>query len=335
MKIKLSNEIIYDWLSFTTKIHTLSEVLDLLDFRPDTVRFKEQEKGRYFYKKSLYFDGIAIYYDGYTKANGDQGICVEMSGKGLRNLEEYSSADYDKIFDLILKNYSYDADKRKMNLTRLDVAYDDFEGVLDIDNLCTETLYENYVSRFKDWNVIKGSKGSSVCHGSNKSSVFIRIYDKLKEQHAEEFLEHWVRCELQLRQENAVGFAMLKNSIEKNYFDVLNQYLRYIVPSDDSNKRRAVTAPYWLDFIRSADCRSIFNKPKNDYRIENLLNYVDNQLSGAISTYIDIIGVENFLKNINYSRKGKQLNPKYKTLKEQADANGNAILEYLKENGLE
>lgn len=52
MKIKLSNEIIYDWLSFTTKIHTLSEVLDLLDFRPDTVRFKEQEKGRYFLRSA-------------------------------------------------------------------------------------------------------------------------------------------------------------------------------------------------------------------------------------------------------------------------------------------
>ena len=336
MKIKPENEIIYDWLSFTTKIHTLNEVLDLLDFRPDTVRFKEQEKGRYFYKKSLYFDGISIYYDGYTKANGDQGICVEMSGKGLRNWEEYSSADYDKIFDLIIKNYSFDADNRKMNLTRLDVAYDDFEGVLDIDNLCTETLYENYVSRFKDWNVIKGSKGSSVCHGSNKSSVFIRIYDKLKEQHVEELLEHWVRCELQLRQENAIGFIKLKTHIEKSYFDVLNQYLRYIVPSDDdSNIRRAPTAPHWLNFIRSAESRSIFNKPKNDYKIENLLNYVDNQLSGAISTYIDILGVDKFLDNINNARKGKTLNPKYKTLKEQADANGNAILEYLKEKGLE
>lgn len=154
MKIKPENEIIYDWLTFTTKLHNVNEVLDLLDFRPDTVRFTEQEKGRYFYKKSLYYDGIAIYYDGYTKANGDQGVCVEMSGKGLRNWEEYSSADYDKIFDLILKNYSLDADNRKMNLTRLDVAYDDFEGVLDIDNLCTETLFENYVSRFKDWNVM-------------------------------------------------------------------------------------------------------------------------------------------------------------------------------------
>ena len=43
--ISPKNQIIYDWLSFTTKIHTLGEVLDLLDFRPDTVVFKEQEKG--------------------------------------------------------------------------------------------------------------------------------------------------------------------------------------------------------------------------------------------------------------------------------------------------
>lgn len=340
MKIKPDNQIIYDWLSFTTKIHSLCEVLDLLDFRPDTVRFKEQEKGRYFYKKSLYFDGIHIYYDGYTVKNGDQGICVEMSGKGLRNWEEYSSADYDKIFDLILKNYSLDADKRKMNLTRLDVAYDDFNGILDSELLFRESELYHYCSRFNHMELKKDCdnravSGLTVAHGSMKSNVYIRIYDKRLEQHVEEFLEHWVRCEIQLRQENAIGFIMLKTPIEKSYFDVLNQYLRYIVPfGDDSNIRRASTAPYWLNFIRSAESRSIFNKPKNDYKIENLLNYVDNQLSGAISTYIDIIGVEKFLDNINNARKGKNLNPKYKTLKEQADANGNAILAYLKEHGL-
>ncbi len=339
--ISPKNQIIYDWLSFTTKIHTLGEVLDLLDFRPDTVVFKEQERGRYFYRKSLYFDGISIYYDGFSQKNGDMGICVEMSGKGLRNWEEYSSANYEKIFDLIRKNYHLDADKRKMNLTRLDVAYDDFEGLLDGELLFRESDDGNYCSRFNHLDLHKDKdngviSGLTIGHGSIKSNVYIRIYDKRLEQKADELISHWVRCELQLRHENAYGFICLKNSIEKNYFDVLNNYLRYIVPSpEDSNLRRAQIAPYWLAFIQSAESKRIFNKPKNDYKLENLLNYVDNQLSGAITTYIDIVGVDNFLKNIHHSRSGKQLNPKYKSLKEQADANGSAILEYLKEHNLE
>lgn len=338
--IQPSNQIIYDWLSFTTKIHTLSEVLDLLDFRPDIITFKSEEKGRYFYRKSLYYDGIHIYYDGFTSKNGDMGICVEMSGKGLRNWEEYSSADYDKIFKLILANYSDDPDKCRMKLTRLDVAYDDFEGLLDLSYIARQAIDYNYVSRLKKCSINqefskKSTIGLTVAHGSMSSNVYIRMYDKLLEQEAQELLKHWVRVEIQLRHENAMGFIMLKNPIEKSYFDVLNQYLRYIVPSSDSNDRRVCTAPYWLNFIRSAESRSIFNKPKNDYKIENFLNFVDNQLSGSISTYIDIVGVDKFLENIYNARKGKTLNPKYKTLKEQADANGNAILEYLKEHGLE
>lgn len=335
------NQIIYDWLSFTTKIHTLNEVLDLLDFRPDTIRFKSEEKGRYFYRRSLYYDGIHIYYDGFTKENGDQGICVEMSGKGLRNWEEYGSADYDKLFKLILSNYSYDTDKCKMKLTRLDVAYDDFEGLLDLPYIFRQADDGNYVSRLNlcTLNCDKRKRdiiGQTVAHGSMKSNVYVRIYDKRLEQKAQDILSHWVRCEIQLRHENAVGFIMLNTPIEKRYFDVLNNYLRYIVPSeDDSNDRRAVTAPFWMNFIRSAESRSIFNKPKNDYKIGNLQNYVETQLSGAISAYADIIGVENFLRNINNARKGKTLNPKYMTLKEQADSNGNAILEYLREHNLE
>ncbi len=338
--INPSNQIIYDWLSFTTKIHNLSEVLDLLDFRPDTVRFKQEEKGRYFYRKSLYYDGIHIYYDGFTVENGDQGICVEMSGKGLRNWEEYSSADYDKLFKLIINNYSDDSDKCKMKLTRLDVAYDDFEGILDLPLISREAIEYNYVSRLKKCSINEDFAkrtvvGLTVSHGSMSSNVYIRMYDKRLEQKVQELLKHWVRVEIQLRHENAMGFIMLKTPIEKSYFDVLNQYLRYIVPSSDSNIWRACTAPYWLNFIQSAESRSIFRKPKNDYRIDNLVSYVEKQLSGAIDTYISIVGVENFLRNINLSRKGKPLNPKYRTLKEQSEANGNALLEYLKEHGLE
>lgn len=338
--IQPTNQIIYDWLSFTTKIHNLSEVIDLLDFRPDTVRFKQEDKGRYFYRKSLYYEGIHIYYDGFTIKNGDQGICVEMSGKGLRNWEEYSSADYDKLFDLILANYSDDPDQCKMKLTRLDVAYDDFEGLLDLPYIFTETLSNNFVSRLKtqEFNCKRRSGkniGLTVSHGSMQSNLYIRIYDKRLEQKAQEILKHWVRCEIQLRHEDAMGFIKLKTPIEKSYFDVLNNYLRYVVPSDDTNDRRASTAPFWLKFIRSAEAKSIFNKPKNDYKIENLMGYVENQLSGSIKTYMDIFGVDNFLRNINQASQGKPLNPKYKTLKEQSEANGNALLEYLKEHGLE
>lgn len=333
------NQIIYDWISFTTKIHSVSDILSLLDFRPDTVRFNDNDQGRYFYKKSLYYDGIHIYYDGFSKEYGNMGVCVEMSGKGLRNWEEYGNADYDKLFNLILDNYSEDSDKCMMKLTRLDVAYDDFEGILDLKTIMRDAFDYNYLSRLRNCSVNCDMSegvftGLTVAHGSMKSNVYIRLYDKRLEQKVQNILDHWVRVEIQLRKENAIGFIMLKDTIEHSYFSVLNQYLRYLVHSEDSHRERWSTAPYWLNFVKSAESKSIFRKPKNDYKPENLLLYVEKQLSGAVSTYIELVGVDNFLVNLYNARSGKPLNPKYKAIREQADANGQLLLDYLKEHDL-
>lgn len=127
----------------------------------------------------------------------------------------------------------------------------------------------------------------------------------------------------------------LNDTVEKKYFMVLNNYLRYIVPTNnDSNSSVLDTAPYWLKFIESAESKSIFHKPADNYSFDKLYGYVNNQLSGAISTYIDVVGVDQFLTDINRSRKGKDLNSHYKAIKDECDAHANNILKYLEERGL-
>lgn len=321
----LSNSIIYDYITFTSKIHSPLSILEFLGL--DGISF-EPLNGRYGYRDRLHYEGISILYNG----REDMGICVEMSGKGCRTWEAYGNSDYDSLFSEILENYSDDSEKRKMNISRLDVAYDDFTGVIDLPLLCFETQKKHFVSNFQHWKCTIGDDGLTVNHGCTSSNVFIRIYDKRAEQKVENLLSHWVRCEIQLRHECALGFIKLKSSIEESYFNVLNEYLRYIVPNDnDDTVTRQDIAPYWLNFIQSAESKSIFSKPAYNYNFDRLYGYVNNQLSGAISTYINIVGVDQFLTDINNSRKGKKLNPKYKTLLEQADANGNAILQYLSE----
>lgn len=323
-----TNYIIYDWITFTSKIHSEVSIVEFLGLKD--LHF-ENLKGFYGYRDRLYYEGISIHYNG----RADMGVCVEISGKGCRTFEKYGNADYDAIFDEILSNYSDDSDKRQMNITRLDIAYDDFNEILDLPLLCTETQKQHFVSRFKDWEVIFGNKGIAVNHGSKCSNVYIRIYDKRLEQKVEKIIPHWVRCELQIRKECALGFIKLKDTVEKKYFMVLNNYLRYIVEnSEESNSSRLDTAPYWLKFMECADSRSIFHKPADNYSFDKLYNFVNNQLSGAISTYIDIVGADQFLIDINNSQKKKVLNPKYKNLKEEYDAPGSGILKHLKERGL-
>ena len=89
------NYIIYDWITFTSKIHSQLSIVEFLGLQD--LKF-ENLKGFYGYRDRLYFDGISIHYNG----REDMGICVEMSGKGCRAWEKYGNSDYDGLFSEIL-----------------------------------------------------------------------------------------------------------------------------------------------------------------------------------------------------------------------------------------
>lgn len=323
------NKIIYDWLTFTTKIHSVSDVIEMLGL--NDVSFIQLEKGMNGYPFCMHYCGISICYGG----RDDMGVCCCMSGQGCRSFETYGNGDYDSLFDTIIDNYHEDGDKRQMNLTRLDIAYDDFYGLLDIDTIAIETLNQNYVSRMEKWSVTNSSDGCSVGIGSMRSDTYIRIYDKKAERRRDD-LDHWVRCEIQLRGSNAIGFAKLGGDICENYFGVLNNYLRFVVPSDtDTNKRRWKSAEWWVNFLESYDSVSIFSRPGVEYNIMKLDGYVFGQCSGAVQTMIDIIGVTQFFRQLRTSVSGRDLNPKYKDLKNQMGTSSDGILEYLRERGAE
>ena len=323
------NKIIYDWLTFTSKIHSVDDIISLLGL--SNVSFIRLERGMNGYPECLHFGGISICYGG----REDMGVCCCMSGQGCRSFETYGNGDYDSLFATIIENYSDDSDKRQMNLSRLDIAYDDFIGLLDIDVIAIETLKQNYVSRMEKWTVTNSSDGCSVGIGSMRSDTFIRIYDKKAERNRDD-LDHWVRCEIQLRGSNAIGFAKLDGNIIDNYYGVLNNYLRFVAPSDtDTNKRRWKTAEWWDKFLESYDSVSIFARPGVDYNIMHLDRYVFGQCAGAVKTIIDILGVGNFFRELRTAVNGRDLNPKYKDLKNQLGTSSDGILEFLRERGSE
>jgi phage replication initiation protein len=318
---------IYDWLSFSTKIDTKSSVIELLGLKD--LPFQDL-KGFYGYRDRKYFDGIGVHFNG----RRDMGVLVEMSGNGCRAWEQFGTGDYDGLFKLISNNYSTKSEERKMNLTRLDVAYDDFKGLLDLEVLKKDTEAQNFVSRFKDWQVIQGTSGDSVIHGSRKSDVYIRIYDKRAQLELDE-IYHWVRCEIQLRKERAMGFINLPGVVDLKYFEVLNNYLRYTVPSDDTNVSRRANAPYWDKWLATSKKSSVYTKPGTDYNLNNLLGFAIGQGGAAISTAINILGVDSFMKLLFESRKYKTISPKYLELLNRYDAGfSNEVLKFLDERGV-
>ena len=231
-----------------------------------------------------------------------------MSGKGCRAFESYGHGDYNVIFDVCIQMSEY------INVTRLDIAYDDHIGLLNIDRICRDVRKQEYISRSREWEVIESSKGTSCTIGSHASPVLVRIYDKAAERNLNDGT-HWIRVELQLRDERAYEFVnkLFLFGLGGLFRGVLCNYLRFVVEDpEETNRSRLKTKPYWNKLLENAEKISIYIKPGVEYNLERLDSFVFNQAGNAIDAAIAIHGVVGF-HNMVSERKVKP-NPKYKEI---------------------
>lgn len=324
----MQNKILFDWLSFTVKIKRVDVngvLLETFDYH-DIIRllglencpFQELSGVRGF-KKRFYFNSISIHCD----SDIYDYMWVEMSGQGCRAFESLSShQSYSYLFNFFLNNPDI------ANITRLDVAYDDFQGLLDIYAIAHDTVPDvrdtktyNYVSPMRSHEVTVSDKGICVVIGSNRSEVLFRFYDKAAERNKSDVIPHWIRCEIQLRRARAYEFIRLleqeNETVDNLYFLVLNHYLRFVKPDEtDSNKSRWNLADHWVAFATSVttESRSLFVKPGLDYNLAKLDNVVENQFGGGVYTYCKIHGIQTLVDRLQEKFKTIKLNPKYQRL---------------------
>ena len=292
------NIVLYDWLSFTSKTHSPDQLISALGL--SHVPWVET-KGARGYKDRKYFSCISIHYNG----RADMGVWVEMSGQGCRTFESLSKVGWDNLFKFIRNN--------QLKITRLDVAYDDHTGLLNIRQIVEDTQSGMYISKSDYWETVLSSKGSTVQIGSPQSKVLIRIYDKAAERGKLD--EHWIRVEIQLRDDRAVQFTKIPLSIGQAFAGVLLNYLRYIEPGEDSNKWRWPMTAYWSALVEDAERISIYQTPGMEYNEERCKNYVINQAGNAIDACIQMYGIDNFVSMIENRETMK--NPKYDLLIQQ------------------
>ena len=296
------NIILLDWLTFSVKSMSLEDVKALLGLW-DMVEWQEL-KGFYGYENRLYYCGMSINYGG----NNDT-ICCELSGQGCRAFETYS---FYKNFGQLL-NFIY-LHSDIFNLTRLDVAYDDFDGFLNlktIDKALADNLYTSKFSNIRSEVPRRGDVGFTIYFGSMKSNTMFRIYDKRAERSRSD-LDHWIRFELQLRDESAKNFL---NALEiHNYnvgfcfYGVVNNYIRFVVNNDDTHLYRRPSARWWRKFIEHTQKISVFTAKDVNYNLSGVKNYVCNQAGNAIQCLINVYGLDEvgkLIKNrdILYSKK--------------------------------
>lgn len=315
------NGVCFDWFEFTTHIDTVQSIIKLLGL--ESVEFLETY-GSNGYKHALMFEKIFIFYDGID----GMGIHVRMSGQGCRNFEKYTSFDCNSNDEKWNKIIKYIVDNDDVKLTRLDVAYDDFNNLLELEEIVEDVNNRRFVTRFRSnpqviYEVDQDcNKSYTVNFGRKTSNTFLRFYDKLAERSTKNIVaedcKHWVRAEFMFRNENANRFVQLLvegKDIEELYFLVMNNYLRFVVPSaSDTNKWRWECAPHWYKFCNSvvSDKIGLYVAPSEKYDDFKLTNYVTEQAGAAIYTYIQKFSINDLIEKVE-SKKFK-LALKYREL---------------------
>ena len=299
----LENIILFDWLTFTCTIDSFSYSNLIYILGMENYDFKLIESYRYGYSKRVEFGGISILFDGSV----GMGVCVDMSGTGCRSFESYSTLDWSTLF----RRISCDG----FNITRLDIAFDDHTGILDMQRLLDDTDDHLYRSRSRWWLVEYGSTGTTIYHGSPQSNFRVRIYDKAAERGIVDGSKHWIRVEIVLRSinaKNAILELVSGLSIGNLFRGTLSNYLVYCVESNDSNKSRWVTADYWEQLLESSPAIRLWSCPGVDYNIFHLEKFLRDQCGGAIYTWSQLYGFDQ-LEDLIKTRKTK-LSPKHQKL---------------------
>ena len=216
-----------------------------------------------------------------------QTVFCSLSGNGCRTYEHDSKSC--SWQNLLFTLYSQDDLYR---ITRLDVAYDDFNHVIDMTAILDsvrfdrkqgrEVMQDFCVSRFNKGHINEDSKGGlTVYFGSRSSDCLFRFYDKARERRSalsdEDFklLEvsgYWIRFEMQLRNDCAANFVgdylstliigdFKSGDLGLVFRGVALNYLRFVVPDpNDSNKSRWELQDWYAAFIDDVERISIASK---------------------------------------------------------------------------
>lgn len=190
--------------------------------------------------------------------------------------------------------------------TRIDIAFDDFEGILDLDEMYEKLRQGHAQTRFRRLTRTEGSTigqaekmGYTVNVGSRKSQSFIRIYDKLLERRAKKCdvpagVTHWIRVEMETKGEkaNAIGKILGMaaevgqvtagaevSSLLYGLLDFKDENL------DDSNKSRWDTSEWWLQFV-GKNAKRTLTLPKTEHTMDRSKKWINNTVAPTLAMII-------------------------------------------------
>lgn len=313
-----------DWVSVTFKSERkISNLVSVLGMNFDD--FHEQKNGNGFYRKSVRFGSIVIFYD---SADGEGGVHLNMSGKACREYEflspykESPLGVWPHLFSLFaMMDGKY---------TRLDLAVDTFNKEMMTTTVWRYLQKKNVTSQFRKVRRMTAhqikdfeSQGDTIYFGSGSSNIQIRIYDKKAEREAkskdgkeiEVTVDNWVRTEVQLRDEHAcmAVLHMLSGRPVGNLVKgIMKNYVQFRKKTGDSNLSRRPLASWYLKYLNDVEQLSL-TPIAQDYTVERVKDWVDKTVSPSIAmllTAMDITDPHELIREVLSSSTGRINNKK-------------------------
>ncbi|ULH30410.1 replication initiation factor domain-containing protein [Leptospira weilii] len=199
-------------------------------------------------------------YGAFSPKRRNQKIYISMSSKALFNFRSSS---------LSLTQLINEAIELRGKFTRIDLALDDYEGVLDLPHIYEKLKRKEVASRFRGYSkfespfdlVEKGSlfrdhkigkHGYTIYIGSfRQSNCFVRIYDKKLQVGPECAWPIWNRLEFQLNHHAADQYCNPTWNVNPETGEILNMNERFPDPRRAKFENRSFpkTAFYYLKFL--------------------------------------------------------------------------------------
>lgn len=331
-----------DWFSFTVSdeidtngaengfvlLENLGYDLDEFDTVP----------GRYFYNSGLTLGGyVNLYYNNYEMdlaRNTSNSRNYVFTGQGCTDLAQKINNDWVGLFTG-LKNLG-------VKITRLDIALDDFNGVLNFSKMENYLVKGYYRSSKKTYNVVKQAdvngdvKGYTIYIGSRaKSSTgtyFLRCYDKFAQYKSKAQIPPqevintgvWQRYEISYTKKKAQKIVDLMvddgQSVGSVYMDTMRDIIEFLEPTKTQikeihkNKSRWRMAKWWQDFLKGAG-KVELGEPERDLDLGGLLRWLRVSVIPALKLLEDLGNEKNFdiyqiikdITSVDYSKKQKRL----------------------------
>ena len=311
-----------DWLSFSVRCYdeeptnTLDEnLLELLgyDFAEE---FSQDISGKNFYNQGATLGNyVNVFWNDYTdeknpvRRNSSATMNVVFTGQGSTDLALRNDNDWIKIFTNLTtyepKNKPKDEedDKSSVNITRIDIALDDYDELVKFDDIEKKLKKGHYCSSKRSYNIVKTSDqtgqklgetiylGNARSESGSRGNTYLRMYDKLAQYHEKNQLvtsdvreywkktgkEVWQRYEISFSKNytNSIVEAILNGeSIDKIFKTSLRDLLEILTPrGSDTNKNRWYKTKWWEDFLQY-DERKGFDLPEREVMFAETIEWL-------------------------------------------------------------